>query len=68
MRVAQAILNGLGYAGVHFHLLRAQAGDIAGLDADLQALARSRPAVPAAPRVLPSRRKSAARWTWRWTT
>ena len=49
MRVAQALLNGLGYAGVHFHLLRAQAGDVAGLDAGLQALARNRPAVPAAP-------------------
>lgn len=49
MRVAQALMNGLGYAGVHFHLLRAQAGDVAGLDAGLQALARNRPAVPAAP-------------------
>jgi ferredoxin len=49
MRVAQALLNGLGYAGVHFHLLRAQVSDIAGLDAGLQALARNRPAVPAAP-------------------
>lgn len=49
MRVAQALLNGLGYAGVHFHLLRAQAGDMAGLDAGLQALARNRPAVPAVP-------------------
>ncbi|CAN7564938.1 4Fe-4S dicluster domain-containing protein [Polaromonas sp. LjRoot131] len=49
MRVAQTLMNGLGYAGVHFHLLRAQAGDIAGLDAGLQALARNRPAVPAAP-------------------
>jgi ferredoxin len=49
MRVAQALMNGLGYAGVHFHLLRTQAGDIAGLDVGLQTLARSRPAVPAAP-------------------
>ncbi|EJL79092.1 ferredoxin [Polaromonas sp. CF318] len=49
MRVAQALVNGLGYAGVHFHLLRAQAGDVAGLDAGLQALARNRPAVPAVP-------------------
>lgn len=49
MRVAQTLMNGLGYAGVHFHLLRAQAGDLAGLDAGLQALARSRPAVPASP-------------------
>lgn len=47
MRVAQALLNGLGYAGVHFHLLRAQTGDMAGLDAGLQALARNRPAGPA---------------------
>lgn len=47
MRVAQALMNGLGYAGVHFHLLRAQAGDVAGLDTSLQALARNRPAVPA---------------------
>lgn len=49
MGVAQALMNGLGYAGVHFHLLRTQAGDIAGLDAGLQALARNRPAVPASP-------------------
>jgi len=47
MRVAQALMNGLGYAGVHFHLLRAQAGDIASLDAGLQALARNHPTVPA---------------------
>jgi len=47
MRVAQALMNGLGYAGVHFHLLHAQAGDVAGLDTSLQALARNRPAVPA---------------------
>jgi ferredoxin len=49
MGVAQALMNGLGYAGVHFHLLRMQAGDIAGLDAGLQALARNWPAVPASP-------------------
>lgn len=47
MRVAQALMNGLAYAGVHFHLLQAKTGDIAGLDAGLQALARNRPAVPA---------------------
>jgi ferredoxin len=47
MRVAQALMNGLGYAGVHFHLVRTSAGDIAGLDAGLQALVRNRPAVPA---------------------
>ena len=49
MRVAQTLLNGLGYPGVHFHLV--QAGDgadaIAGLDTSLQTLARGRPAVPA---------------------
>ena len=44
MRVAQALLNGLGYAGVHFHLLRTPA--VAALDASLQALARARPVVP----------------------
>jgi len=49
MRVAQALMNGLGYAGVHFQLLRAQTGDVAGLDAGLQALARNRPGVPASP-------------------
>jgi ferredoxin len=51
MRVAQVVLNGLGYAGSHFHLVRAPAGKgtdaIAGLDAALQALARGRPTVPA---------------------
>ena len=44
MRVAQALLNGLGYAGVHFHLLRTPA--VAKLDASLQALSRARPVVP----------------------
>jgi ferredoxin len=47
MRVAQTLLNGLGYAGVHFHLLRGPT--VADLDASLQALARARPAVPASP-------------------
>lgn len=38
MSVAQAILNGLGYAGEHFRLLHARdARDLAALDADLQA-------------------------------
>jgi len=50
MRVAQAILNGLGYAGVHFHLVRAPSGGAAqavtSLDASLQALGRARPTVP----------------------
>ncbi len=53
MRVAAAIMNGLGYAGVHFHLLRAQMGAaaqaVASLDAGLQALAKARPMVPASP-------------------
>ena len=52
MRVAQAILGGLGYAGVHFQLVRvppgADAQALAGLDASLQTLARARPTVPAA--------------------
>ncbi len=50
MRVAQAILNGLGYAGVHLQLVRAQIGGgaqaIASLDASLQALGRARTTVP----------------------
>ena len=45
MLVAQALMNGLGYTGVHFHLLRAES--VVGLDASLQSLARARPAVPA---------------------
>ncbi len=45
MRVAQALLDGLGYAGVHFQLVRAQS--VNGLDTSLQALAKARPAVPA---------------------
>ena len=53
MRVGQAILNGLGYAGVHLHLLQAQtagaAQAIAQLDASLQTLALARPMVPASP-------------------
>jgi ferredoxin len=53
MRVAQALLNGLGYAGVHLHLLQAQtagaAQAIAHLDASLQTLALARPTVPASP-------------------
>jgi len=53
MRVAQSILNGLGYTGVHFQLVRAAAAGtqqtIAALDAGLASLARSRPAVPATP-------------------
>ena len=53
MRVAQALVNGLGYQGVHFHLVRCDgAGDsvgLPGLDARLQAIAKSVAAVPAAP-------------------
>ncbi|TWO72525.1 4Fe-4S dicluster domain-containing protein [Caenimonas sedimenti] len=45
MAVAQAILNGLGYAGNHLTL--AQAGDAAALDHEMQALARRAGAVPA---------------------
>ena len=47
MLVAQALLNGLGYAGVHFHLVRAPT--VADLDTSLQVLARARPVVPASP-------------------
>jgi ferredoxin len=48
MRVAQALMNGLGYAGVHFHLVRSEgAKNLAALDARLQALGLARPAVPA---------------------
>ena len=45
MGVAQAIVNGLGYAGVHFHLVRSPG--VASLDERLQTLARARPVVPA---------------------
>jgi ferredoxin len=47
MAVAQAILNGLGYAGRHFTLIRAN--QLADLDQELQLLLAHRPAVPAAP-------------------
>ena len=47
MRVGQTLLNGLGYAGVHFHLLQASA--VTDLDAALQAVARARPVVPLSP-------------------
>ncbi len=53
MRVAQALLNGLGYPGVHFQLLRTSSAgapaDLGDLDARLQSLARARPTVPASP-------------------
>lgn len=45
MEVAQAILNGLGYAGSHFRLIRANA--LADLDQELQLLTAQPPAVPA---------------------
>jgi ferredoxin len=45
MDVAQALLNGLGYAGVHFHLLRADTP--AQLDAALQPLAQGQVHAPA---------------------
>ena len=48
MRVAQALMNGLGYAGVHFHLVRTEGvQNLAALDARLQALGLARPVVPA---------------------
>jgi ferredoxin len=46
MEVAQAILNGLGYTGVHFKLLRADSPQQ--LDLGLQALAQTRQQSPAA--------------------
>ena len=53
MRVAQTVLNGLGYSGVHFQLLRAASTatvqGTAALDASLAALSRARPVVPATP-------------------
>jgi ferredoxin len=47
MRVAQALVNGLGYKGVHFHLVRATG--VQGLDASLQVIAKATATVPAAP-------------------
>ena len=47
MNVAQALLNGLGYAGIHFYLVRASL--MIDLDASLQALSRARSVVPASP-------------------
>ena len=50
MAVAQSLLNGLGYEGVHFQLI--EAGHASSLDADLQRLAArsvQAPAGPAAP-------------------
>jgi ferredoxin len=47
MAVAQSVLNGLGYEGVHFELL--QAGQAASLDADLQRLSARTVQAPAGP-------------------
>jgi len=47
MEVAQAILNGLGYLGVHFQLLSANSAQQ--LDSGLQALAQTRPQAPKVP-------------------
>jgi ferredoxin len=45
MDVAQTLLHGLGYAGQHLHLL--QAGTVAALDAQLQALRKAPVTTPA---------------------
>ena len=47
MDVAQAVLQGLGYEGSHFTLIRATT--LADLDQELQLLVRQRPAAPATP-------------------
>ncbi|MDB5965323.1 MAG: 4Fe-4S dicluster protein [Polaromonas sp.] len=51
MQVAQSLVNGLGYAGVHFHLIQIrplqEAGVLQALDTSLQALGRARPLAPA---------------------
>ncbi|MFN3570480.1 MAG: 4Fe-4S binding protein, partial [Polaromonas sp.] len=47
MTVAQAVMNGIGYAGVHFHLIQAGSAQGAALDAELQKLALNRPQLPA---------------------
>jgi ferredoxin len=47
MQVAQALLNGLGYAGVHFHLVHTPS--VTGLDASLHTLSREQPKVPSSP-------------------
>jgi ferredoxin len=49
MAVAQSLLNGLGYEGVHFELL--QASSAASLDADLQRLSGRAVKAPAGPAV-----------------
>ena len=47
MQVAQALLNGLGYAGIHFQLIRAPS--VTDLDTSLQTISRAQPKVPASP-------------------
>jgi ferredoxin len=51
MQVAQAIVTGLGYSGVHFHLVQVGAGlgtaALAALDGSLQAIAKAKAAGPA---------------------
>ena len=47
MRVAQALVSGLGYKGVHFHLVRVTS--VQGLDATLQGIGKGSAAVPSAP-------------------
>ena len=53
MAVAQAVLNGMGYTGVHFHLLQVSGGQspqaLVLLDAGLQKLARNQVLIPAVP-------------------
>jgi ferredoxin len=51
MQLAQAIVTGLGYSGVHFHLVQVGAGlgteALAALDGSLQAIAKAKAAGPA---------------------
>jgi ferredoxin len=56
MQVAQSLLNGLGYSGVHFSLIRflrgvgaAATAAMVELDAELRALSRARPMTPLTP-------------------
>ncbi len=53
MQVAQTLLNGFGYTGLHFQLMRIPSAQDAGavliLDNALHALRRNRPAVPGTP-------------------
>ena len=50
MLIAQSLMAGLGYGGVHFTLIRAShSGSAAALDAELQALAHSKSITPATP-------------------